>query len=251
MCFEITYAIRYNGLVPLIPRIGLEKDPGSRIFFGSVVTTVRPVLFTQKACCISDGECDNVKKFCWYCPVFCQYDRRDLEEMKQDILEAEEAYTESLSEPLRKAGRIGEADFVVGIPFENEVDTIRHVCETVSKGLSEFFPDKKGVIVCVGAPEGENALNVIQEVPLGQAIKRIAFLMKNKRVSGTVWSLRAIMEIADRLGANLAVFEADLKSKKVNAEIEGLSPEWVSRLLLPIEKESNEDRRTDSHCTVQ
>ncbi len=157
--------------------------------------------------------------------------------MNKGTLVAEEAYAESLSEPLKKAEKIGEADIVVGIPFQGEADTIGHVCHTVAKGLSEFFPDKKCVFVCVGAPGGEDALDSIQEVRLGPAIKRIAFLMKSKRVSGKSWSLRAIMEIADRLNADLAVFEADLKSRKVKAEIEGLAPEWVSRVLLPIREE--------------
>jgi len=161
----------------------------------------------------------------------------DLKQMEKSALIAEKVYAESLSEPLEKAERIGEADIVVGIPFQNEVDTIGHVCKTAAKGLSEFFPDKKCVIVCVGAPEGEDALNVIQEVPLGRAINQIAFLMKNEGVRVKVSSLRAIIEIADSLNADLALFEAHLESRKVKAEIEGLAPEWVSRLLVPIEKE--------------
>ena len=156
--------------------------------------------------------------------------------MNKDTLEAEEAYAESLSEPLEKAKRIGEVDIVVGVPFQNEANTIGHVCQTVAKGLSEFFPDKKCVLACVGAPEGEEALNVIQQVHLGRGVKGIAFLMKNKRVSGKVWTLRAIMEIADRLHADLALFEAELESRKVKAQIEGLAPEWVNSLLFPIEE---------------
>jgi len=157
--------------------------------------------------------------------------------MNNDTLEAEDAYAESLSEPLKKAKRIGEADIVVGIPFQNEANAIGHVCHTVAKGLSGFFPDKKCVLLCVGAPEGQDALDAIQGVRLGRAIQGIAFLMKDKRVSGKVWTLRAIMEIADRLNADLALFEADLKSRKVNAEIEGLAPEWVNSLLFPIREE--------------
>lgn len=157
--------------------------------------------------------------------------------MNKDILESDGAYLKSLSEPLGKAERIGGADIVIGIPFQNEANTIGHVCQTVAKGLSEFFPDSKCVIVCAGASEGEDALNVIQELPLGRTTKRIAFLMKNEGVSGAVWSLRAIMEIADRLNADVALFEADLKTRKVKGEIEGLAPEWVRRLLFPLQKE--------------
>jgi len=90
-----------------------------------------------------------------------------LEETEKSALLAEKAYVESLSKPLEIAKRIGNANIVVGIPFQNEVDTIGHVCRITAKGLSEFFPDKKCVIVCVGAPEGKDALDIIQEVTLG------------------------------------------------------------------------------------
>jgi len=56
-------------------------------------------------------------------------------------------------------------------------------------------------------------------------------------VSGKVWTVRAIVEIASRLHADLALFEADLKSRDVKDDIEGLAPEWVRRLLFPISKE--------------
>lgn len=149
----------------------------------------------------------------------------------------ERAYAESLCELLEEVKRIGEADIVVGIPFQNEVDTIGHVYKTVAKGLSEFFPDKRCVIVCVGAPEGENVLNAIQEVPPGRAIERIAFLMKDKQLVGKVWSLRAIMDTADRLSSDVAIVDAGLKSRKGKDEIEGLAPDWIHRLLFPVSKE--------------
>jgi predicted GH43/DUF377 family glycosyl hydrolase len=160
-----------------------------------------------------------------------------LKETEKNSSLAEKAYAESLNEPLKDVARMGGADIVVGISFQDEVDTIGHVCKITAKGLSEFFPDKKCVIVCVGAPEGKDALNVIQEVPLGHSIKRIAFLMKDEGVRGKVSSFKAIVDIANRLNADLALFEPDLGSRKMKTEIEGLAPEWVSRLIIPIEKE--------------
>ena len=154
-----------------------------------------------------------------------------MKDTEKGISSAEQVYIESLTEPLKDVARIGGVDIVVGIPFQNEVDTIGHVCETAVKGLSEFFPDKKCVIVCVGTPEGKDALEVIQEVPLGPAITRISFLMKDEGIRGKVSSLKAIVEIANRLNADLALFEPDLDSRKVKNEIEGLAPEWVSRLI--------------------
>ena len=160
----------------------------------------------------------------------------DFEEMTRDTLAYDEAYATSLSEPLAKAGDIGEADIVVGIPFHNEWDTIGNVCQTVVLALLQFFPDNKCLLVCAGGKEGEQALQVVQEVRLRRTMQRIAFLMKDDLVSNKVWTVRAIMEIADRLHADLALFEADLKSRHARIEIEGLAPEWVMRLLFPISK---------------
>ncbi len=157
--------------------------------------------------------------------------------MNKVSLEAEESYAESLREPLNKANELGEADIVVGIPFWNEADTIGHVCETVVKGISQFHSGKRCVVVCAGAIEGEDALKRIGGMGLPRDIHMIAFLMKSKRVSGRVWTLRAVMEIADRLGAELALFEPDLKTRESAVGNEGLTPEWVDSLVLPVEKE--------------
>jgi len=158
--------------------------------------------------------------------------------MNRNTLEAEEAYRESLSEPLEKAERIGQADIVVGIPFRNEADAIGHVCRTLLKGVAEFFPDKKCVLVCAGSIEGEETLQAVQEVRLPRNVQRVAFLTKGGLVNGRMWTVRAIMQIAHRLNADLALFEANLKSREVKGEIEGLAPEWVNRLLTPISHEN-------------
>ena len=157
--------------------------------------------------------------------------------MNRNTQDSEEAYATSLNEPLAEAGDIGEADIVVGLPFQNESDTIGHVCETLVRGLVQFFPDKRCVLVCVGGKEGEEALQAVQQVRPKRSIRRIAFLMKDELVSGKVWTVRAIMEVANILHADLALFEADLKSRDVKGDIEGLAPEWVRRLLFPISKE--------------
>ena len=132
---------------------------------------------------------------------------------------------------------MGGVNLVVGIPFQDEVDTIAHVYNSVVNGISEFFPDSKCVIVCVGAGNGKDALKVIREMPAGRAIKRIAFHMKDERLIDKVWSVKAIIEIANRLGSDLAIIDADLRSKKGKDDIEGLAPEWIYRLLFPVENE--------------
>ena len=157
--------------------------------------------------------------------------------MRKELSPVERAYKESIKKPLEEAVKIGEADIVVGIPFYNEADTIGHVVEVARDGLNAYYPDMRCVICCVGAPDGSKALATVQEIPLPSRLSRIAFLMKNRSVSGKGWAVRAMMEIADRLGADLVIFEADLLSREEENKVKGLSPQWLSLLLEPIRRE--------------
>jgi len=157
--------------------------------------------------------------------------------MRTEALVAQERFRESVKQPLEEAVRIGEADIVVGIPFCNEADTIGHVVEVAIEGLNTYYPDKKCVVCCVGAPDGNEALAAVQEIPLLHGLSRIAFLMRSRMVSGKGWALRAMMEIADRLGADLVILEADLLSEEEESKVIGLSPQWLSRLLEPIRRQ--------------
>lgn len=151
--------------------------------------------------------------------------------------EVEEYFRQMMRSPLEEAAEIREADIVVGIPFYNEADTIGSVVATVREGLEEYYPEKKCVIVAVGSPVGEKALEVIKQLPQSQEIRHIAFLASDQRLDGKGWSIRAIAEIARSLGADLAILEADLRSRQKNGETEGLTPEWITLLLEPIIRE--------------
>ncbi len=162
---------------------------------------------------------------------------RDASE-KVSLKDGEELFTEALRGPLSQAEEIAEADIVVGIPFYNEADTIGSVLRIAARGLKEFYPDEKCVIVAVGSPVGGAALEVVNNLPHVDGINRIAFLLNDERINGKGWSLRAIAEIARNLGANLAILEADLRSRNINGEIEGLAPDWVRLLLEPIKRQT-------------
>lgn len=152
------------------------------------------------------------------------------------ISDSEKNYGESLRDARRRAKRIGQADIVAGIPFRNEADAVGRVCRTVAKGLSDFYPGRKCVIVCAGSVEGKDALGAIEKTEFPRGIRVISFLMGSDDVSGSIWTLRAIVEIAARLGAELALFEAGLGSGTSENDGEGLSPDWVRSLVLPLEE---------------
>ncbi|MDY6912229.1 MAG: glycosyltransferase, partial [Chloroflexota bacterium] len=150
------------------------------------------------------------------------------------IEEVELSYREHMQGPLSQARQIEEADIVVGIPFYNETDGIVHVLETAVRGLEEFYPNSKCVILAVGSPVGGEALAIINALPQDKRIRRMAFMFDDERINGKGWSVRAITEITQTLGADLVVLEADLESRNVNGEIEGLAPDWIGLLLEPI-----------------
>ena len=153
--------------------------------------------------------------------------------------QAQLRYNEVLQEPLRQAQEIGTADIVVGIPFYNEADTLPHVLEIATRGLPQFFPTAKSVLVAAGSPAGEGAIKAINEMPLNAKItlERITFLLKDDLLDGKGWSTRAIMDITEKLGADLVLLEADLQSRKSDTGTEGLAPDWIPLLLDPIKQD--------------
>ena len=150
--------------------------------------------------------------------------------------EKKRVYREVMQAPLNRAKEIGQADIVVGIPFYNEAATIGHVFASIQEGLREFYPQKSCVILCAGDQAGQEALEVVNEAPVEEdKVSKIAFLL-DKRICGRGWALKAIMELAATLGADLALFEADMISKAAKDGTLGLSPEWVQLLLKPIKE---------------
>ncbi len=77
------------------------------------------------------------------------------------------------------------------------------------------------LIVCAGDPRGADALKAIAKVDL--QVPHLEFLMLPGS-NGRGASIRAILEIADRLEADVLLFTADL----VPDDSYGLQPDWVS-----------------------
>lgn len=151
----------------------------------------------------------------------------------------QEEFQSLLGGALKRAGAIGKADVVVGIPFLNEFRTIGEVVRVVAEGLRRCYPDRKSVIVCAGSPLGREALEVadasLRELgSKGASVEGFAFLLEDERFNGKGWALRAIMEIARELDADLVVFEADLGEGDLTEGYSLEPAEWVCLLLDPI-----------------
>ncbi|MFC2011177.1 hypothetical protein ACFLUR_02675, partial [Chloroflexota bacterium] len=151
--------------------------------------------------------------------------------------ESERRFRQMMEEPLGLAAEIGSVDIVVGIPFYNEADTIASVVETAREGLEEFYPGQRAIIAAVGSPMGDECLKVLSKIPQGEAIRHMAFLLKDENINGKGWAIRAAMEIAQIVTADLVILEADLTAMERNGEVGGLAPNWIPLLLEPIKEE--------------
>lgn len=150
----------------------------------------------------------------------------------------QDRFRQAIRDPLGQAQQIGAADIVVGIPFYNEADSIGHVLRTAVQGLDQYYPDAKSVIVAAGSPVGGKALRAINSTRLRKKslVGRIAFKFDDDLLDGKGWSIRAIMEIADQLGGDLVLLEADLASRRNKKEVVGMAPEWIRSLLDPVKR---------------
>lgn len=88
-----------------------------------------------------------------------------------------------------KLETVTEIDVVIGIPFYNEGDTLKDIITIAKNSLKA---KSRKLIVCVGDPAGEEALEIIKE-NYGNEI--VSFLMP-PGVNGRGYSIRAILELA-------------------------------------------------------
>jgi len=144
--------------------------------------------------------------------------------------DSEALFNESIKDAVEQALAFNEVDVVIGIPFYNEKDILSEVLKGVDKGLDNLQNLHKSLIICVGDPSGVETLESIRRQDL--KAPHLEFLMKpgsNSRGS----SIRAILEIASMIEADVVIFAADL----VQEEGRWLQPDWISRLIEPIRGE--------------
>ena len=115
------------------------------------------------------------------------------------------------------------AEIIVGIPSYNEADAIAYPTDVASRGLTEYFPDKKSVIINVdnNSPDGTKSafLNTPTLVPK-------IYISTPEGVKGKGNNLRNLFEAAVELQADaVVVVDADLKS---------ITPQWIQYLGEPL-----------------
>lgn len=146
------------------------------------------------------------------------------------VQDAEALFDQSIAAAVAKAEKLTDINLVAGVPFYNETATLPRVLQVIDRGLAEAGVQGKSLIVCSGDPRGSAALEAISGLDLKTA--HLEFLML-QGANGRGASIRAILELANLLEADVLLFSADL----IPEEGRGLQPDWVKRLLEPIRSE--------------
>ena len=60
---------------------------------------------------------------------------------------------------------VNQAEIIVGIPSYNEADYIAYPADVSRRGLVEYFPDKKSVIINVDNDSPDGTRNVFMKTP--------------------------------------------------------------------------------------
>ena len=133
------------------------------------------------------------------------------------------------------AGKVAEADIVIGIPSYNNSRTIGHVVRAVSAGLAKHFPEHRSVIInSDGGSKDGTPQAVLEAEHEGDKLMLVRHPMypvhkittPYNGLPGKGSAFRTIFETADRLKAKAcAVVDSDLRS---------ITPDWVDLLVRPV-----------------
>lgn len=121
----------------------------------------------------------------------------------------------------RKLESLRSADIVIGIPSYNCAHTINYVVYQTARGLAEFFPDRKAVIIVSDGGSSDGTLDVVKALKVPWETKIVPTQYVGTSGKGT--ALRAVFEAMIYLGAQaIMVVDSDLRS---------IVPQWVKLLL--------------------
>ncbi|MCP5002822.1 MAG: glycosyl transferase [Planctomycetes bacterium] len=118
---------------------------------------------------------------------------------------------------------VRNAEIIVGIPSYNEANSINYPTDKASRGLVDFFPGKKTVIINADNNSKDKTKDAFFNTPT--KVPKI-YISTPPGVKGKGNNLRNLFEAAVELRASaLVVVDADLKS---------ITPQWIQYLAEPI-----------------
>jgi len=124
-----------------------------------------------------------------------------------------------------KIEQLEYADIVVGIPAYYSGDSIVHVLKTVIRGIEQYYPNLKALIMVSDGGSTDDTRDLARSVdPKSYNIESIVTIYRG--IPGKGSGLRAVFEVALFLKARaVAVFDSDLLS---------ITPEWIRNFVEPV-----------------
>jgi glycosyltransferase involved in cell wall biosynthesis len=118
---------------------------------------------------------------------------------------------------------VRSADIIVGIPSYKEADSIAVPTDVVSRGLEQYFPNAKSVIINVDNNSPDGTRDAFMDTPT--KVPKI-YISTPDGVKGKGNNVRNLFKAAVELNAQgVAMVDADLKS---------ITPQWIQYLVEPL-----------------
>lgn len=119
--------------------------------------------------------------------------------------------------------RIDRVEMIVGIPSYNEADSISYPTDVASRGLLNYFPDKKSVIINADNNSPDGTKDAFMNTPT--KIPKI-YISTPKGVKGKGNNIKNLFEAAVELQAKAVVI--------VDADLKSITPQWIQYLGEPL-----------------
>jgi len=122
---------------------------------------------------------------------------------------------------------IGQADILVGIPSFRNADTIAHVVQQAARGMVEYFPGMKPVLVNSDGGSTDRTRDVVLMAEVPDQVRKI--VTPYRGIAGKGSAFLTIFEIAARLGVKVCIV--------VDSDLRSITSEWMKFLGGPIVEE--------------
>ncbi|MER3544904.1 MAG: hypothetical protein C4311_09990 [Chloroflexota bacterium] len=127
-------------------------------------------------------------------------------------------------ETRQRLEQIGTAEIVVGIPGYYNVDTLRHVIETATRGLAHYFPGHRALVFSVASSTTHEMRALIEGVAAPAHLAVLTSLIQAGQGRGM--AVHAVLEAMARLGAQAGAL--------LNSDVPSITPAWLDRLIGPV-----------------
>lgn len=125
---------------------------------------------------------------------------------------------------LKRVEEIEHADLLVGIPCYNNQETIAHVIQMVSHGLSHHYKDLRSVIMIADGGSTDDTREAAKEFEVKPWQEKLVTIYRGPAGKGSAF--RSMFEAAKRLQVKACVV--------VDSDLRSITSDWVKYLLSPI-----------------